>query len=145
MDVIMRCLKDIEHKFGTKTEYLTGAVSVNINITKKLECVEQSYFSLNFLELKKHIKIIEKIDKDFYIKLKTLHGLWIEEYNIVCDEYLNTTKKGIFKKRIPKHSYDKMLAYCDDLEITIRSIKETIGDLKTKIYSIQIQNFLNRA
>jgi hypothetical protein len=141
MEKIIECLSKIDHEYKIRTENIKNKIS---KISKSLlEPIDEKYFLKNFIELKKYAKIIDDIDVKFYDKLKILHDSWMEDYNKIYSFCISSKSKGlIFKKKLSSYDYDKVKAYCDDLEITTNSIKKITKWMNTKISSLQIQEFL---
>jgi hypothetical protein len=134
MEKIIECLENIDYEYETRTQNLKNKISANKK--SKLEHIDENDFLINLIELKKHIKKINNIDIEAYKKLDLLRGSWIEDYNKIYHLHENN------KKKLFGYSNDKIQAYFDDLEMTTDSIKKVTNGLKTKVISLQIQDFL---
>jgi len=141
MERIIECLDKIDDEYENITENLKSKISMSSKTL--LEPIEEQELLKNFVELKKYTKKINDIDVEFYDKLNLLHDSWVEDYNKIYSFCVNNKSKGLlFKKKLSFHDYEKVRAYCDDLEITTKSIKKVTRKMNTKISSLLIQEFL---
>ena len=141
MERIIACLEKIDNEYETRSKNLKNKISKSLKVIP--EPIEERYFLLNFIQLKKHAKKIDDIDTEFYDKLNLLHDSWMDDYNRVYSFCINKERKSLFfKKKLSSYDYDKLQAYCDDLEITKNSIKKVIKEMRTSISFLQIQEFL---